>query len=131
MRWRLIDSIADLEPGDRINGVTRFSSDLPLFADHFPGFAVVPGVLLVESLAQLAGKLIEVTVKRDTGVWPFPILSMVREVKFRRFVAPDTEVLLEARLREVRPESAVVRGTVRCGSVRHCPLWCPWTRWGH
>ena len=114
-RWLLVDRIDELEAGVRAAGVKRFEAGERFFEDHFPGFPVVPGVLLLEALAQLAGKLIGYTVRRERGDWPFPILSMMNGVKFRRFVKPDEEVLLEARLVALRDEMADVRVRAKVG----------------
>lgn len=106
MRWRLVDSIDSVVRGERITGRVSFPRATPFFEDHFPGFPVVPGVILLESMAQLAGKLIGYTVRTERGDWPFPILSMANGVKFRKFVRPDEIVVLEARFLELREESA-------------------------
>jgi len=116
MRWLLVDRIDTLIPGDSAHGAKTWSADSPFFADHFPRFPVVPGVLLLEALAQLAGKLVGYTVRAERGDWPFPILSMMNGVKFRKFVKPDQEVLLETRILSLRDEMAVVQSKARCGS---------------
>jgi 3-hydroxyacyl-[acyl-carrier-protein] dehydratase len=118
MRWNLLDRIDDLVPGEVVRGAAAFSPDLPLFEDHFPGFPVVPGVLLLEAMAQLAGKGIGYTVRLRRGDWPFPILSMMDRVKLRRFVRPGQSVVLEARFEALRDESAVLRGTARVDGAR-------------
>jgi 3-hydroxymyristoyl/3-hydroxydecanoyl-(acyl carrier protein) dehydratase len=108
MRWRWIDVIDELEPHSHAIGRLRLPADAPFFADHFPGFPVVPGVLLLEAMAQLSGKLIGYTVRKERGDWPFPILSMANNVKFRKFVRPEEEAVLETRIVELRDESAIV-----------------------
>ncbi len=108
MRWRLVDRIDEVDRDRFIAGRVCFPPELELFADHFPGFPVVPGVVLLESLAQLAGKLIGYSVRHTRGDWPFPILSMMQRVKFRKFVRPGEEVRLEARVVSLRDESAVM-----------------------
>ena len=114
MRWLLVDSIDDLVPGERVAGRKCWTVDEPFFADHFPRFPVVPGVLLLEALAQLAGKLIGYTVRQQRGDWPFPVLSMMNGIKFRRFVRPDQEVFLEATITSLREEMAVVNVRAKC-----------------
>jgi 3-hydroxyacyl-[acyl-carrier-protein] dehydratase len=109
-----MDSIEILEVGDRAVGRKVWNADEEFFVDHFPKFPVVPGVLLMEALAQLAGKLIGYTVRRERGDWPFPILSMMNGVKFRRFVRPGEEVELRVKLTSLREEMAVVEVRARC-----------------
>ncbi len=115
MRWRLIDTISVLEPGVRAVGHRRWEPEEELFQDHFPTFPVVPGVLIMESLAQVAGKLIGLTVREQRGDWPFPILTMMDRVKFRKFVRPGEEIELIARLGSLRDESAMVDVTAKVG----------------
>jgi 3-hydroxymyristoyl/3-hydroxydecanoyl-(acyl carrier protein) dehydratase len=109
MRWIFLDKIDELIVGDSIEGVHTWDPDLEIFKDHFPTWPVVPGVLLMEALAQLSGKLIGVTVREQRGDWPFPILSMMKKVKFRSFVLPGQEVLLKASFVSLRDESAHMR----------------------
>lgn len=109
MRWGLVDRIDELVEGERAVAVRTWDPSLPLFQDHFPGFPVVPGVLTLEALAQVAGKLIGYTVRKQRGDWPFPILSMMDRVKFRRFIPPSVPCTLEITLTELREESARVK----------------------
>lgn len=115
MRWLLVDGIDELVPGQHIRGRRTFGPTEPFFRDHFPNFPVVPGVILLESLAQLSGKLIGYTVRSGRGDWPFPILSMMNGVKFRRFVRPGEEVELRADLVSLRDEMAAVNVRARVG----------------
>ena len=119
MRWGLVDRIDELVPGERATGARVYPPDLALFQDHFPGWPVVPGVLVMESLAQLAGKLIGYTVRTRRGDWPFPILSMMNGVKFRKFIRPGEEITLDVRLTALRDEMAAVEARARLGARVH------------
>lgn len=114
MRWMWVDVIDELVEHSHASGRLTLPASAPFFADHFPRFPVVPGVLLLESLAQLSGKLIGYTVRRQRGDWPWPILSMANGVKFRKFVRPEETIHLSTRFLALRDESAVmeVRATV-------------------
>jgi 3-hydroxyacyl-[acyl-carrier-protein] dehydratase len=119
MRWRLVDSIDSITFGESITGKVSFPPETEFFQDHFPGFPVVPGVILLESMAQLAGKLIGYSVRKQRGDWPFPILSMANNVKFRKFVRPGDVVEREARVMELRDESAMMAVKARVGGRVH------------
>lgn len=109
MRWRMIDRIEEIVPGSHAAAWKGVTLAEDYFEDHFPKFPVVPGVIIVEALAQVSGKLIELSVWEERGMWPFPVLSMVRNAKFRRFIRPGESIRLETKLVEVREESAVTK----------------------
>ena len=101
MRWFLVDQIDLLNINMSITGKKTFHAEEEFFQDHFPNFPVVPGVLLMESLAQISGKLIGYSVRTQRGDWPFPILSMMNRVKFRKFVRPGQCITLESTLKSL------------------------------
>lgn len=113
MRWVFLSRIDELVPGEVVRGEASFPPELELFADHFPEWPVVPGVLLLEAMAQLAGKGIGYTVRLRRGDWPFPILSMMSGVKFRRFVRPGEILALEAVFDGLRDESCAMKVRAR------------------
>jgi 3-hydroxyacyl-[acyl-carrier-protein] dehydratase len=65
-----------------------------IYQGHFPGHPILPGVLLVEAMAQTAGWLILALTKFER----FPFLSMINDAKLRDFVTPGAELLIEAKL---------------------------------
>ncbi len=107
MRWVWMTSIDEMKADTSARGTLCLPPETFFFADHFPGFPVVPGVILLEGMAQLSGKLIGWSVRRARGDWPFPILSMCNNVKFRKFVRPNEVAVLETKLLALRDESAV------------------------
>lgn len=101
MRFFLVDRVLALEKGQSAQGVKCWSLSDPYFADHFPGFPVVPGVFLIESMAQLLGMLIEQSFsaaypEREAGV--FAMLTQVHEAKFHRMVLPGDKAEMKAKL---------------------------------
>ncbi len=108
VRFVLIDRLTQLERGQRAVAVKIFSADEGLFEDHFPGFPVVPGSLLIEAMAQTAGWLIAYSL--DFREWP--VLAMVGQSKFRRFVSPGEELNIEAGILSSRPGSQEASATV-------------------
>lgn len=118
MRWLFLDRIDHVELGARIRGVKGVGLSEDYFQDHFPGFPVVPGVIILEALAQLSGKLIELSVYEDRGLWPFPILSIVNKAKFRRFVAPGNVIELRSEVIALRDESAMMKVEARVDDRR-------------
>src|ERR1700674_4673926 len=88
MRFVLIDRIDRLEPGRRAEGHKLVAPDEDYFRDHFPGYPLVPGVLVLESLAQLGGRLVEASVREATGRRVLPMLAKFEHAKLVRPVRP-------------------------------------------
>lgn len=85
MRFTLVDRILALSPGESITAIKNLSSAEEYLADHFPGFAVMPGVMMVETLVQAGGWLIRATDDfKDSVV----LLKQARALKFNNFVRP-------------------------------------------
>ena len=87
-----VDRLEPTTKGSIIVGYKRFNADEPFFSGHFPAYPVVPGVLLVECLAQCGGAGIAAE-NHETGSILF--LATVEKAKFRRQVRPGEEVRLE------------------------------------
>jgi 3-hydroxyacyl-[acyl-carrier-protein] dehydratase len=94
MRYILVDSIIKLIPGQRIEAEKTFSSSEEFFADHYPGFPVVPGVLLVEIMGQTADKCIY----SGNPQLGRPMLAQIRSASFRRWVRPDERMQVFAEI---------------------------------
>jgi len=83
------------EPGISAECETQFASDDPMFAGHFPGDPLVPGVILTEALAQTAG--IAAASAHPENSRPRFLLSAIRQMKFFRAVRPKEKIILRAR----------------------------------
>jgi 3-hydroxyacyl-[acyl-carrier-protein] dehydratase len=93
----LLDRVDSVEPGVRATAVKSVSRSEPWFQGHFPEYAVLPGVIVVEALAQLAGVLVS-TESRDSAVdgagSGFTFLAGLRNMRFRRPVIPGDQLML-------------------------------------
>jgi 3-hydroxyacyl-[acyl-carrier-protein] dehydratase len=92
MRFILVDNIIEMAPGRTIYATKTLSAHEDVFIDHFPGFPVVPGVLLTEMMAQAAGRCLEAA---DKGRGKAMLLQ-VRKASFRRWVRPDERADIHA-----------------------------------
>ncbi len=121
MRWRFLDKVTEFTETRAVaSAQTDFSQEL--FSDHFPSFPVTPGVLLIEMCAQLAGRLVEARGSAAAGHLVFPVLTLVREAKFRGFVPPRTQLQISTELEHLRPESALCSARVESVDQRHASM---------
>jgi 3-hydroxyacyl-[acyl-carrier-protein] dehydratase len=114
MRYLLLDRITVLEPPELGRAVKSVSLSDDVFVDHFPGHPVMPGALMVESLAQLGGVLLEAAVRKQGSSRELhAILTIIERAKFRRMVKPGDRLLLEATVVRASEDGGQVRGVVR------------------
>ena len=115
MRFVLVDEIERLDVGSRAEGYKRIALDEDYFVDHFPGYPLVPGVLIVESLAQLGGRLVEASVRAAAGRRVLPMLARIENAKFVQPVRPGDRLDLEVDLIAIGDDIARVAGIARVG----------------
>lgn len=112
----LVDRVLEIEPGQRIVGLKNVSANEPFFAGHFPGRPVMPGVLIIEALAQCGGVLLMSGLRNPEDKVIY-FLS-VDGVKFRRPVIPGDQLILELDLVQGRSRRGKLKGVARVdGSV--------------
>ena len=90
----LVDRILSLELGKRIVGVKNISINEPFFQCHFPGRPIMPGVLIIEAMAQTGGILALLSTPENLGN-PSIFLLGVDKVRFRKPVVPGDQLMLE------------------------------------
>jgi 3-hydroxyacyl-[acyl-carrier-protein] dehydratase len=94
----LVDRVIDYEAGKWIHGLKNVSANEPFFQGHFPDYPVMPGVLVIEALAQLAGLLTILTgVARADGS-QLVLFAGIDEARFKRQVMPGDTLRLEVEL---------------------------------
>ncbi len=98
MRFCQIDEISLLEPGSRIVALRRLSGNEDYLRDHFPRFAVMPGVLMLESLYQASALLVRATENYQSGL---VLLRAAKNVKFADFVQPGQQLDITAEIVKV------------------------------
>jgi len=104
----LIDRIIEMEPGKRIVGLKNVTINEPYFVGHFPGLPIMPGVLILESMAQAGGVL----VKKSMNVPDEKLMFFmgIDKAKFRRPVVPGDQIRLEIDVLSLHARFARVRG---------------------
>ncbi|MBF0407955.1 MAG: beta-hydroxyacyl-ACP dehydratase [Candidatus Riflebacteria bacterium] len=88
MRFFLIDRITKWVVCEEARAVKNISLSEDFFNDHFPRRPVMPGVLILEGMAQLAGLLVEASLKEKFGINAKAVVSIIERVKFRDMVKP-------------------------------------------
>jgi 3-hydroxyacyl-[acyl-carrier-protein] dehydratase len=92
MRFLLVDAILEWEPGKRARGVKNVSLSEDFFDDHFPLKPIMPGVLVVEGMAQLSGLLLEESMHCQ-GKKVKALMSLMEKVKFRNPIYPGAQIV--------------------------------------
>lgn len=117
----LVDRVTELIPGQRVRALKNVTINEPFFQGHFPGHPVMPGVLIVEAMAQAAGVLAFKTVPpAPEGKRQIVYLAGVDEARFKRMVVPGDQLVLEAEV------DRIVRniGKFRCRATVDGQLAC-------
>ena len=108
--FRMVDRIVSLDTEAlTVTADCLIPETSPVFEGHFPGHPILPGVLMIETIAQTGGWLI-MAMHRFTRV---PFLGQVRAAKMRAFITPGERVETEARLLHDGSGYAVAAGTIR------------------
>jgi 3-hydroxyacyl-[acyl-carrier-protein] dehydratase len=104
----LIDRIIELE-ADRVVAIKNVTANEPHFTGHFPGRPVMPGVLIVEAMAQAAGVLVLKQIPDRANKLVF--LATIEDAKFRRPVVPGDQLRIEVKFLKLKPSVAKMQGT--------------------
>jgi 3-hydroxyacyl-[acyl-carrier-protein] dehydratase len=108
VRFVLVDKVVEIEPGKRARGYRDLSPDAEYYRDHMPAYPVEPGVLMLESMAQLGGRLVQQSARHVSGQDVLPMLAMVNVAEFRRPVRPPCRLDLSAEILSLRATGARV-----------------------
>ncbi|NJD08958.1 MAG: UDP-3-O-[3-hydroxymyristoyl] N-acetylglucosamine deacetylase [Gemmatimonadetes bacterium] len=104
----LVDRVIEIEPGKRIVGIKNVTINEPFFQGHYPGHPVMPGVLIIEAMAQVGGLLLMDMIE-DMGQKVVYFMTL-DNVKWRRPVVPGDQIRFELEMLQVRRHTCRLRG---------------------
>ncbi len=107
----LVDRVIEYEHGERIVGIKNVTINEPFFVGHFPGLPIMPGVLIIEAMAQVGGLLLMDTVENPEDKIVY--FMSLDKVKFRRPVTPGDQLVFELRMVQMRRQVCRMKGVGR------------------
>ncbi len=103
----LVDRILEVEPGVRCVGIKNVTINEGFFQGHYPGQPIMPGVLIVESLAQCGAVIL---LSQDSYRGMVPVIGAIDNVKFKRQVVPGDQLRLEIELLWIKSSIGRIKG---------------------
>jgi 3-hydroxyacyl-[acyl-carrier-protein] dehydratase len=122
----LIDRVLEFEPQKRLVAIKNVTMNEPFFQGHFPGYPIMPGVLVVEAMAQ-AGALIMLNEIEDRQK-KLAVFTGIEKAKFRRPITPGDQVRIEVNVLAFRSRAgriegkATVEGKMACEATLTCAV---------
>lgn len=111
MRFHLIDRIEEICYGKYATGVKCVALSDDIFNEHFPGYPIFPGSLILEGMAQLGGSFLELMMKHEQRPLRRSVLVIVKEAKFKKPVVPGDRLLYRAELLALQDDYGATRVT--------------------
>ncbi len=108
----LVDKIIELELGKRIVGLKNVSINEPYFQGHFPGFPLMPGVYILEALAQVGGILMIKSLDLEIGKYAV-VFAGIDEARFKRPVYPGDQLVLELEAVSLKKSLSKMKGIAK------------------
>jgi 3-hydroxyacyl-[acyl-carrier-protein] dehydratase len=118
MRYYLIDKVTEIVPGEHAKGVKCVSLADEVLHDHFPDYPVMPGALIVEGAAQLAGFLLETSFNQAGRPLLRALMVQIRDAKFYEPVGPGSTLEFSVRLASRLETAAEVAAEAAVGGTR-------------
>jgi len=103
-----VDRVKELHPGRSIVALKNVSCNEPFFQGHFPGKMIMPGVLIIEAIAQAGGVLLYHSIPDPQHT--FVVLSKIENAKFRRLVVPGDQLNIEAEILKLKGKYCLLKG---------------------
>ena len=112
----LVDRVMEIEPDKRILAYKNITQNEPFFTGHFPGKPIMPGVLIIEALAQAGGLLTQLSHVGETSNRMFYMVK-VESARFKKMVVPGDRLDLDVTIKRVIRNMAVYEGIARVDGV--------------
>jgi len=111
--FRMIDRIIEIEPGKKAIALKNVSMDEPYFLGHFPNEPIMPGVMILEALAQTGGLAFHSSFENEKEGIPF--LARIEEFRLKKKVIPGDQIILEAEVQHIFSNLSKVKVLARVG----------------
>ena len=108
----LVDKILEMELGKRIVGLKNVSINEPYFQGHFPGFPLMPGVYILEALAQVGGILMIKSLNLEVGKYAV-VFAGIDDARFKKPVYPGDQLILELDVISLKKSLSKMKGTAK------------------
>lgn len=108
----LVDRILEIELGKRIVGLKNVSINEPYFQGHFPGFPLMPGVYILEALAQVGGILMIKSLDLEIGKYAI-VFAGIDDARFKKPVYPGDQLILELEVISLKKSLSKMKGTAK------------------
>ncbi|HHT9129779.1 MAG TPA: 3-hydroxyacyl-ACP dehydratase FabZ [Candidatus Brocadiaceae bacterium] len=108
-----IDKVVELEEGKRIVCVKNVSGNEPVFVGHFPDFAIMPGVLIIEAMAQASIILFRKSLPPQDSKDTIFLLASIGNARFTKPVFPGDQLFVEINVEKIVSKGAIVQATVK------------------
>jgi 3-hydroxyacyl-[acyl-carrier-protein] dehydratase len=108
----LVDRILEIELGKRIVGLKNVSINEPYFQGHFPGFPLMPGVYILEALAQVGGILMIKSLNLEIGKYAV-VFAGIDDARFKKPVYPGDQLILELDVISLKKSLSKMKGTAK------------------
>ena len=115
MRFFLLDRITHWDVGIAAEAIKNVALSEDFFDNHFPRRPVMPGVLMIEGMAQLAGLLLEASLQEKHGVKAKAMLTMIERTRFRDMVRPGDTLRYRVDLVALSSDSGKAKARALCG----------------
>jgi len=114
----MVDRVLEIEPGKKIKSLKNVTGNEIQFLGHFPEYAIMPGVFIVEAIGQSASILFSSSTKKGIEKGEVMVLGVINNMRFLAPVYPGQTMLIEVNVIKMVDDAALVEGTVTVeGSV--------------